>query len=163
MNLFILSLLQKDIAEYMMDRHIVKIILEAVQMLCCAKRVLDPSDDVPGLYKITHKNHPVSVWCRASKANYLWTLDLVEEMHKEWQFRYKHTKTHKSYLVAQVLRERIPSDDKFDSLELTPFAMAMPDEYKSDDVVASYRKYYMSPEKQRIASWKTRSKPEWYL
>lgn len=163
MNLFILALKQKDIAEYMMDKHIVKIILEAVQMMCCAKRILDPEEDATGLYKITHKNHPVSVWCRASKANYVWVLDLIDEMHEEWRFRYKHTKTHKSYVVAQFLRKNMPSDDKFKTMELTPFALAMPDEYKTDDAVESYRKYYMSPEKQKIATWKNRAKPVWYV
>jgi len=39
----------------------------------------------------------------------------------------------------------------------------MPDKYKSDNPVLSYRRYYMSPEKQRIASWnKNREKPKWY-
>ena len=39
----------------------------------------------------------------------------------------------------------------------------MPVEYKCDDPVKSYRDYYMSPEKQKIASWnKKRQKPYWY-
>ena len=46
MNLFILSLIPKKIAEYMMDKHISKILLEAVQMLCSAKRILDPEDPI---------------------------------------------------------------------------------------------------------------------
>ncbi len=37
MNLFILSLIQKEIAESMMDKHVSKILLEAVQMLCSAR------------------------------------------------------------------------------------------------------------------------------
>jgi hypothetical protein len=62
------------------------------------------------------------------------------------------------------LRENIPSVDKFDEIELTPFALAMPDKYKSNDAVESYRNYYMSEEKQIIASWKKkREKPEWYI
>jgi hypothetical protein len=164
MNLFILSLIQKEIAQYMMDKHVSKILLEAVQMLCSAKRILDPDDERP-LYRIAHKNHPVTIWCRTSKANYLWTLDLVEELHNEWRFRYGHpdTKFHKAYLVAQILREHIPDDSKFPQTGLTPFALAMPDKYKSDDPVLSYRNYYMSEEKQMIASWnKKRAKPDWY-
>jgi hypothetical protein len=51
----------------------------------------------------------------------------------------------------------------FEEEGLTPFALAMPEKYKSDDPIASYRNYYMSPEKQRIASWKKkRPKPDWY-
>ena len=166
MNLFILSLIQREIAQYMMDKHVSKILLEAVQMLCSAKRILDPDDEInTTLYKLAHKNHPVTIWCRSSKANFLWTLDLIEELHDEWRFRYSHpeSKFHKSYLMAMVLKNHMPSDDKFEELELTPFALAMPSQYKSDDPVKSYREYYMSEEKQKIASWKKgRSKPEWY-
>ena len=166
MNLFILSLIQKEIAKYMMDKHVSKILLEAVQMLCSAKRILTPDDTTNDrLYKLAHKNHPVTIWCRASKANFIWTLDLIEELHKEWRFRYDHpdTKFHKSYLVAMFLKENIPNDDTFSQKGLTPFALAMPDKYKTDDAIVSYRNYYMSEEKQRIATWnKRREKPEWY-
>jgi hypothetical protein len=168
MNLFILSLIQREIAQFMMDKHVSKILLEAVQMLCSAKRILDPDDEETNgkIYKLAHKNHPVTIWCRKSRANYMWTLDLVEELHNEWRFRYGHpaTKIHKAYLTAIILRENIPAEDRFEVNGLTKFALAMPDEYKSDDAVESYRRYYMSPEKQRIASWnKKREKPEWYV
>jgi len=167
MNLFILSLIQREIAQYMMDKHVSKILLEAVQMLCSCKRVLDPDDETVNsqIYKLAHKNHPVTIWCRKSKANFLWTLELIEELHNEWRFRYGHpdTKFHKSYLMAMILRENMPSDDKFEQEGLTPFALAMPVEYKSDNAVESYRNYYMSEEKQKIASWKKkREKPDWY-
>lgn len=167
MNLFILSLIQKEIANYMMDKHVSKILLEAVQMLCSAKRVLNPDDSSnERLYKLAHKNHPVTIWCRTSKANFVWTLDLIEALHNEWRFRYGHpdTKLHKSYIMAQYLKENMPSDDSFSKKGLTPFALAMPDEYKSDDPVQSYRNYYMSEDKQRIATWKKgRGKPDWYI
>ena len=168
MNLFILSLIQKEIAESMMDKHVSKILLEAVQMLCSARRILEPDDDVVNerIYKVAHKNHPVTIWCRKSRANFVWALDLAEELHNEWRFRYGHpeTKIHKSYRVAMFLRENIPGDDAFEEVGLTPFAQAMPDKYKSDDPILSYRNYYMSEEKQKIASWcKKRSKPAWYV
>ena len=167
MNLFILSLIQKEIAQYMMDKHISKILLEAVQMLCSAKRILMPDDESnERLYKMAHKHHPVTIWCRTSKANFVWTLDLVDEMHTEWKYRYAHpeSKQHKSYLIAQYLREHMPPDESFEKEGLTQFALAMPDQYKTDDPVESYRNYYMSEEKQKIASWKKlREKPEWYI
>ena len=167
MNLFILSLIQKEVAEYMMDKHISKIILEAVQMLCSAKRILDPDDLEINeqIYRLAHKNHPVTIWCRKSKANFIWTLDLIEEMHKEWKYRYDHpeTKIHSAYKVAQILKATIPDDNKFEATGLTPFALAMPDKYKTSDPVESYRNYYMSEEKQRFATWdKKRGKPYWY-
>ena len=151
----------------MMDKHVSKILLEAVQMLCSAKRVLDPDDEVnERIYKLAHKNHPVTKWCRLSKENFIWTLDLIEELHNEWRYRYGHpdTKFHKSYLVALILRENMPKDESFEKSGLTPFALAMPDKYKTEDAVESYRNYYMSEEKQRIATWKRRrEKPEWYI
>lgn len=167
MNLFILSLIPKEIAEYMMDKHVSKILLEAVQMLCSAKRILDPEDVInEKLYKLAHKNHPVTIWCRKSKENFLWTLELIEQLHNEWKFRYNHpeSKIHKSYLIAQILRENIPQDDKFECRHFTQFALAMPDKYKTEDPILSYRNYYMSEEKQKIASWKKkREKPDWYI
>ena len=65
--------------------------------------------------------------------------------------------------MAHLLRDNIPADEKFEEIGLTPFAQAMPVEYKSENAVESYRNYYMSEDKQRIASWKKgREKPDWY-
>ena len=195
MNLFILSLDPAKIAEYMMDKHIAKIILEAVQMLCTTQRLLlttDASQIDPCVYKIAHKNHPVTIWCRASQANFIWTLDLIDAMHAEWKYRYAHPaqKQHKSYNVAQYLRQNIPPAAAFERVKvagiMTPFALAMPDEFKiravtshtdggtgtgtgtshgidTYDAVASYRSYYLSAPKRRIAKWgKLRGMPVWY-
>ena len=191
MNLFILSLDPAKTAEYMMDKHIAKIILEAVQMLCTTQRLL-VGDQLGGcdpcVYKIAHKNHPVTIWCRASQANYIWTLDLIDAMHAEWKYRYGHPahKEHKSYGVAQYLRQNIPPAAMFERVKtpdiMTPFALAMPDEFKIRsgsgnperstgtshghdiyDAVASYRSYYLSEPKRRIAKWaKLRDMPLWY-
>jgi hypothetical protein len=180
MNLFILSLDPAKTAEYMMDKHIAKIILEAVQMLCTTQRLLLGDNGGNGgidpcVYKIAHKNHPVTIWCRASQANFIWTLDLIDAMHTEWKYRYDHSaqKQHKSYVVAQYLRQNIPPAAAFERVKvpgiMTPFALAMPDEFKVRvaagvyDAVASYRSYYLSEPKRRIAKWgKLRGMPVWY-
>jgi hypothetical protein len=201
MNLFILSLDPTRIAEYMMDKHIAKIILEAVQMLCTTQRLLllqTSTECDPCVYKIAHKNHPVTIWCRAAQANFIWTLDLIDAMHAEWKYRYGHPahKEHKSYGVAQYLRRNIPPASAFERVKIagimTPFALAMPDEFKVRattannpetatatatatatgtshghdiyDAVASYRSYYLSEPKRRIAKWaKRRGMPVWYM
>jgi len=186
MNLFILSLDPAKTAEYMMDKHIAKIILEAVQMLCTTQRLLVGSECDPCVYKIAHKNHPVTIWCRASQANYIWTLDLIDAMHAEWKYRYGHPahKEHKSYGVARYLRQNTPPAAMFEHVKtsgiMTPFALAMPDEFKVRsidperstgtshghdiyDAIASYRSYYLSEPKRRIAKWaKQREMPLWY-
>jgi hypothetical protein len=151
----------------MFDKHISKILLEIVQMLCATMQLVDPDNEVKNkikLYKISHKNHPVTIWMRQSLENYMWALNLVEAMHTEWKYRYDHPadKLHKSYIVATFLKEFAPSADKFASTELTPFALAMPVECKCDDPIEAYRKYYQTEDKQKIASWKKRGKPEWY-
>tara|TARA_R110000737_G_C14249644_1_gene426385 strand:+ start:360 stop:569 length:210 start_codon:yes stop_codon:yes gene_type:complete len=45
---------------------------------------------------------------------------------------------------------------------LTPFAQAMPDEYKREDVVEAYRAYYMG-DKAAIAEWNWGTPaPDWF-
>ena len=168
MNLFVLSLNFQECVEAMFDKHVSKMLLEAVQMLCTAMQLIDPENEISTktkLYKIAHKNHPVTIWMRESLDNYLWTLDLVEAMHTEWKFRYNHpeSKMHKSYVLSRYLKEYAPAADKFPSSGLTRFALAMPIECKREDPVESYRIYYQTKEKQQIASWKKRVKPEWYV
>ncbi len=156
-------------------------------MLCTTQRLLVGHESCdPCVYKIAHKNHPVTIWCRASQANFIWTLDLIDAMHTEWKYRYRHPaqKQHKSYSVAQYLRANIPPASAFERIKapgiMTPFALAMPDEFKirarSDgaptgtshgndiyDAVASYRSYYLSAPKRRIAKWaKLREMPLWF-
>jgi hypothetical protein len=165
----------------MFDKHIVKIILEAVQVLSTAKRLIEPDDPICNssnrpqaelqIYKIAHKNHPVTIWVRQSQENYIWTLILVYEMHKEWRYRFGHTKDecHKSFLVAGQLLKHMPSADKFPQQGLTPFAQAMPNEYKvlgdtinDNDPVKAYQQYYMSPQKRHLAKWTKRERPYWF-
>jgi hypothetical protein len=159
MNLFILSLIHQEIAEAMIDKHVSKILLEAVQMLCTALHVLEPGVH-NGIYRLAHKNHPVTIWCRTSQTNFVWTLQLVDCLHAEWQYRYKHNKVHKSYVMAQYLKEHVPDISCFPQKGLTRFALAMPEEYKTEDPVESYRQYYKS--KRPIASWKNRMPPRWF-
>ena len=167
MNLFILSLNVQKCAEYMFDKHVSKILLEAVQMLCTTMHMVDPENPVfeqAKIYKIAHKNHPVTIWMRTSLENYIWTLDLIEAMHEEWKYRYGHpaTKMHKSYILAQYLRQYAPDAEKFPKRGRTNFALAMPQECKHQDPIKSYRIYYQTPDKRRIASWKRRDPPYWW-
>ena len=45
--------------------------------------------------------------------------------------------------------------------KLTPFAQAMPDQYKDNDPVIAYRQYYIG-EKIKFAKWKNTEEPEWF-
>jgi hypothetical protein len=153
MNIFVLDLEPKKCAEYHMDKHAVKMILETAQLLCGVHWVTGGESP----YKLSHKNHPCSIWARECYENYVWLCDLGMELCKEYTFRYG--KRHKSQDVIEwclVNRPNIPIKG-----DITPFALAMPDECKVGDVVESYRKYYMTS-KRELAVWKNREIPYWY-
>ena len=45
---------------------------------------------------------------------------------------------------------------------LTPFVLAMPEEFKDNDPVLAYRNYYAGA-KFKFATWKNRKIPKWYI
>ena len=153
MNIFLLDYDVKKCAQSHVDKHVVKMILETAQLLCGAHHVIGTTD-VP--YKLSHKNHPCSIWVRDSLTNYLYLCELGLELCYEYTYRYG--KRHKSQDVIEWCIVNKPNilDKGF-----TEPAKAMPDEYKVDDVVESYRNYYRGA-KSGFATWKGREIPEWY-
>jgi hypothetical protein len=156
MNIFFLDADVKKCAEYHCDKHVVKMILETAQLLCSAHHITDQvTDQVP--YKLSHKNHPCSIWVRTSLSNYLYLCELGLELCKEYTYRYE--KRHKSLDVIEwCVTNKVNICDK----GLTEPPKAMPDEFKVKDVVESYRNYYMGA-KKTFATWKKREVPIWYL
>lgn len=156
MNIFVLDSDPAKAATYHCDKHVVKMIVESAQMLCTAHHVLDSVIDKSLLYRKTHVNHPCSVWCRQSKSNYDWLYRLFISLCDEYTKRYN--KVHKTYIKFKDVLLNNPV--KYDE-GLTKFALAMPDHYKLDSAIKSYRLYYIK-EKYKIAKWKTK-KPDWYI
>jgi hypothetical protein len=152
MNIFILDNDIKKSAQYLVDKHVVKMCLEHVQLLCSQF----PKGEAP--YSRTHVNHPCSQWARESKQNYEWLLLYTEEMFKEYTKRYGG-KIHKSQRVMYWCRDNHPRL-MLPNKGLTPFAQAMPEQYRDKDPVKAYRNYYLS-EKRHIAKWKTKP-PYWW-
>jgi hypothetical protein len=130
-------------------------ILETAQLLCGVHHMTDQvTDQVP--YKLSHKNHPCAIWSRESLSNYLYLCDLGLELCKEYTYRYG--KRHKS---QDVIEWCVTNKPNICDKEFTEPARAMPNEYKVDSVVESYRNYYIG-EKSKIAVWKNREIPEWF-
>ena len=155
MNIFILDKDVKKCAQYHCDKHVVKMILETAQLLCGVHHMTDQvTDQVP--YKLSHKNHPCAIWSRESLSNYLYLCDLGLELCKEYTYRYG--KRHKS---QDVIEWCVTNKPNICDKEFTEPARAMPNEYKVDSVVESYRNYYIG-EKSKIAVWKNREIPEWF-
>jgi hypothetical protein len=177
MNIFYLHKDPKKAAEYHVDKHCVKMILETCQLLSTAHRVLDglgpmkikspnsnrmvtrywiPDDRQEALYNATHVNHPSAVWCRDNVENYVWLWSLLKELCTEYTYRYG--KIHKCEEIGLVEKLKTPPKNiPFGTFtEPTP---AMPNQYKVlGDGVQSYRNYY-NGEKQRMFSWKKRQVP----
>ena len=159
MNIFILDLDVKKSAQYHVDKHVVKMILETAQLLCGVHHMTEQVTDqataqVP--YKLSHKNHPCSIWARESMSNYLYLCEIGLALCDE--YTYSYGKRHKSQDVIEwcIINKPNLSDKGF-----TEPAKAMPEEYKVDDVVESYRNYYRGAKKD-FATWKMRNVPEWF-
>ena len=155
MNIFILDTDVKKCAIYHNDKHVVKMILETAQLLCGVHHMTKNNpQDIP--YKLSHKNHPCSIWARQNLSNYFWLCELGLELCNEYTFRYG--KRHKSQDVIEWCITNHPSipDGNF-----TDPPKAMPDQYKNGTVVESYRQYYIG-EKKGFSKWKNRPTPFWF-
>jgi hypothetical protein len=154
MNIFVLDEDPKTCAKMHCDKHCVKMILETAQLLCGVHHTI--GNEAP--YKLSHRNHPCSIWVRECLENYVWLCDLGIELCKEYTYRYG--RRHKSQDIIEWCVINLPNIRE--NGELTPFKLAMPDECKiNEDPVSSYRKYYVDF-KSGFAKWKNRDTPQWY-
>ena len=115
MNIFILDTNHDKCAEYHVDKHIVKMPLEAAQMLCTThwidkflgyvprklnkeelKTLREKKKNVPRdfPYLPTMGNHPCTIWARTSLDNYEWLFCYSTALNDEYGYRY--AKSHKS-------------------------------------------------------------------
>jgi hypothetical protein len=145
----------KKIAEYHCDKHVVKQILETGQLLCGAS--IMSGCEAP--YKLSHKNHPCSIWARECEENYVYLCDIGLELCNEYTHRYN--KRHATQSVIEWCLMNIPNLRR--NFDITTPPMAMPEEYKEEnDFVASYRNYYMGAKKS-FAKWTKRETPYWFI
>jgi hypothetical protein len=157
MNIFVLDYDPKSCAQMHCDKHVVKMILETAQLLCGVHHMTNQeTEHVP--YKLSHKNHPCSIWARECIENYVWLCDLGLELCEEYTYRYG--KKHKSQEIIEWCLLNIPKIKENGSV--TDFKLAMPDECKIDNnPILSYRKYYIDFKKD-FAKWKNRDVPNWF-
>lgn len=180
MNIFYLDSDPKIAAQYHVDKHCVKMILESAQLLSTAHRVLDgeqflmtyineetgkrklhkrwilPDARDNVLYSATHINHPSAIWCRENLSNYQWLYKLLIELCAEYTYRYgKVHKCQETGLVKAL--GRVPNNIQMG--EFTEPTPAMPEQYKvPGNSIQSYHNYY-NGEKQRMFAWKKRDVP----
>jgi hypothetical protein len=166
MNIFYLDHDPVVAAKMHCDVHSYKMISESVLMLCNAHRYLDGDSyaDEVGMFPMGYENHPCSKWVRQSAANYNWLLVMVTELAKEY---YKRYGSRKKEPVQHSHAALIPALNKLpDNVKLKAFTqphLGMPDEYKCDDPVQSYRNYYLGEKLGHIqnGTYKYTEAPSW--
>lgn len=166
MNIFYLSKSAKRAARYHNDKHCVKMILETCQLLytCLWLTMISDNwiDSAPKTksgqrgYKKAFVNHPCAIWVRESIDNYNWLCRFGIYLCKEYTHRYDKVHSCEEHLAW--LSEQKPP---LDNIGMTKIRLAMPDKYKSDDPIQSYRNYYMG-EKKNFCNWKNRKTPYWF-
>lgn len=152
MNIFVVDEDPIVAAQQLCDKHVVKMVLETAQMLCTVARQ-NGFEKAP--YKMAHPKHPCTIWAGKSAKNWEWLLAHGMALCEEYSRRYG--KIHKSEAVIRWC-SCLPLT--FPERELTPFAQAMPAQYKNECVVTAYRAYYQN-EKASFATWKTEV-PQWW-
>jgi len=163
MNIFVLDRDPRLAARFNCDKHVVKMVLELFQQLGSAViRHGATPEQMPLTSKGTplkggYHNHPCTRWCGDSRINYMWAsthaLGLCDEYTKRYQ---------KIHSCEGGIRQLCDMQYMIPDGPLTPFALAMPDEYKCNDPVESYRTYYLK-DKKEFAAWnKLNNTPFWW-
>lgn len=177
MNIFYVDSDPEVAARNMVDRHVVKMILETAQLLSTAHRVIDGEEYVGQsqsgrkakrwrlsgnvdaiMYAATHINHPSAVWVRENSANYNWLYDHLLALGREYTYRYGRT-----HLTIDKLKD-ILKDSPLNieqSSTMTKMPSCMDKQYIVDtDPIINYRNYY-NYGKTDLLRWSNRSPPRW--
>ena len=162
MNIFALHENPIIAAEMHCDKHVPKMVVEAAQMMASALRRHGATDEDMPLtkagtpYKGGYAHHPCTVWAGDSWQNLQWLISHAYALCVEYTFRFgkKHGCEEAIVQMDAISRTQYKNDT------LTPFAQAMPDEYRDDDAVKAYRAYYHS---KQFAKWeKGTPAPDWW-
>ena len=164
MNIFVLDLNPTLAARMHCDKHIPKMCVEAAQMMASALRRHGATDDQMPLtkkgtpYKGGYHHHPCTLWVGDSRANFEWLAAHAVALSFEYWFRFK-----KKHACAGPIKNMVFLGNLIPEGELTPFAQAMPDEYKHEDAVTAYRAYYHSKVHSKGGvHYRHTSPPDWW-
>ena len=170
MNIFILDSHPVTAARYYPDKLCSKISLEICQMIAVTYSeeffnwgTLTKKDGTP--YKLSHKNHPCTIWLREKHENLAWAITHGLALALEHRRRYNTLPaTYKTLLGAKKIFEKQTGKSLNTFRNVKSFTRAMPDEYKNDKditTVSAYRKYMHT---KAYAAWnKLNNVPFWWL
>ena len=165
MNIFALDENPQIAARMHCDKHVPKMCVEATQMLVSAARRHGATDSQVPLTKsgTPHKggyhNHPCTQWAGDTRDNFMWLYWHGRGLTLEFEHRFGKIHACDEQLVVCGSLWRIVPEGK-----LTPFAQAMPDEYKNSCCITAYRDYYFYDKRENIqCEWiKGRQAPDWW-
>lgn len=163
MNIFAVHTCPIRAATMLCDDHVKKMLIENCQMFAnCFSPERLAMPDCPltqkgTVRKYSYYNHPCSKWLRESQSNMNWLL--THSFAIETERLYRGYNPHFSMCFIEWVHKNF-----FDTVvkrgEQTPFALAMPDQYKTADPIESYRNYYRF-EKKHLHTWGKRPIPYW--
>ena len=158
MNIFVISKIPVIAARMVCDKHIVKMPLESAQMLCSVWHRFGKKNSVP--YKEAFKKHPCTLWAGNDASNYEWLYYHALTLCLEFTNRYN--KIHSCQKVIESIPDHPTYNSNKDILKLS-HPKCMPDIYKHDCAVKSYREYYIKDKVAKgIAKWqKLNNMPQW--
>jgi len=167
MNIFVLDTDPTVAAQMHCDKHVPKMCVEAAQMMASALRRHGATDEDMPLtkagkpYKGGYAHHPCTVWAGDSRANFWWLATHAQALYCAYQLRFgkKHACADPIDQM-KALSNMVPEYTGTNHTGLTPFAQAMPDEYRDADAVKAYQAYYHS---KQFAKWdKGTPAPDWW-
>jgi hypothetical protein len=153
MNIFRLDNDPHLAATMAIDKHVVKMPLESCQLLHTALRTHGFTAE--WLYKPFNPKHPSCKWVSETSGNFQWVIRHGLALCDEYTARYGKIHKCRDKIVSAMSHSYvIPSGPETKQL------LAMPEQFKNDDVVHSYKLYYAGA-KFRFAKWKT-NEPYWW-
>ena len=133
--------------------RVVKMILESCQIL---STVLN-EQGAQAPYRSFNPKHPSCLWAAESSNNFINLVIHCAAMIDEY-----HTRFNKTHKCEAVLKKIVSLYDasKFPTDTPTPLRMAIPDNFRSDNIVESYRRFYASKPRVRYPKDKV---PQWFI
>jgi hypothetical protein len=139
MNIFVLDSNPFKAAAAVDCVRVPKMVVESAQMMASALRRWGATDEQMPVAKTSgkpyrggYKHHPCTVFAGETRTNFKWLAHHAEALLDEYYQRFgKVHACHDPIYQMSSMSKMIPKGD------LTPFAQAMPDEYKHEDAVTA--------------------------
>lgn len=179
MNIFLLDLDPKKAAQAHADKHVVKMLLEACQLLYTAhwafaypklleckapihlskaqKQLTVPNSMLTAPCSLTRPDEPGFRPCHIHHPCARWVRESIENynftvelaIQLAEEFKFRYPKKGEHECEQHAWWLKWNSPNSIPSVPRTPFVLAMDDEYKRPDPVDAYRNYYLTSKKER--------------